>query len=137
MQPEQEQEIANLRSLNLTPKRIARKLGVTSGRGNSSGLRPKPKQTAIAQGKANTLAPVVECWTNESTANHSFGSSDPSSSTHSEDETDQGMSTVTVTRSGRHNRFVVCTYLLDYWCLGLKDTIGSRKFERRDYTYRP
>lgn len=28
MQPEQEQEIANLRSLNLTPKRIARKLGL-------------------------------------------------------------------------------------------------------------
>lgn len=38
-----------------------------------------------------------------------------------------GLGLVSVARSTGYERFVVCNYLIDYWCLGLKDTLEPRQ----------
>jgi len=32
-----------------------------------------------------------------------------------------------------HNRVVVCGYLVDTWCLGVKDVLGPKRIGRRDF----
>lgn len=132
MEPEKKQEIANLRALNLTPKQIARKLGLRVSE-VSAVIRAQAEENALAHGKTATLDPLFECWANGGAVEHFFNTPTPSTTTV-EDES-QGMAIVTVTRKAGHNRFVICTYLLDYWCLGLKDTLGPRKFSTQDYEY--
>ena len=48
MNPEQQQEILNLRSLNLTPKQIARKLGLRVAEVTAF-IKAQAEQSAIAQ----------------------------------------------------------------------------------------
>lgn len=44
-----------------------------------------------------------------------------------------GLGLVMVTRSKGYNRFVAATYLIDYWCLGVKDTIPPRNCNDSQY----
>lgn len=132
MEPEREQDITNLRALNLTPKQIARKLGLRVSE-VSAVVRAQAEKNALAHGKTVNLDPLLECWANGGAVEHFFAAQTPSTATV-EDES-QGMAIATVARKASHNRVVVCTYLLDYWCLGLKDTIGPRKFNTQDYDY--
>ena len=67
MNPEEVQEITRLRALNLTPKQIARKLGLRPAEVNSV-LRQQAEErasTRLAQGK---LAPLERCLINEKAA---------------------------------------------------------------------
>lgn len=132
MEPERKQEVANLRALNLTPKQIARKLGLRMSE-VSAVIRAQAEENALAHGKTATLDPLLECWANGGAVEHFFKAQTPSTATV-EDES-QGMAIVTVARKASHNRVVICTYLLDYWCLGLKDTMGPRKYNTQDYAY--
>jgi hypothetical protein len=43
-----------------------------------------------------------------------------------------GLAEVFVTRV-ENNRYLVCSYLVDYWCLGVKNTFGPRKLDRLKY----
>lgn len=130
MNPELEQDIANLRGLNLTPKQIARKLGLRVS-DVSVVVRAQAEAHATAHGKTATLDPLLEFWVNGGAVDHFFDNQAPS--TNSVDDESQGMAIVTVTRKASYNRMVICTYLLDYWCLGLKDTMGLRKYNTQDY----
>ena len=125
MNPELAQDIANLRGLNLTPKQIARKLGLRVS-DVSVVVRAQAEAHATAHGKTATLDPLLEFWVNGGAVDHFFDNQAPS------DES-QGMAIATLTRKASYNRMVICTYLLDYWCLGLKDTMGPRKYNTQDY----
>lgn len=129
MKPEQEQEIANLRALNLTPKQIARKLGLRVSE-VSAVVREQAVKNALAHGKTKTLDPLLECWANGEAVYYFFEDTD---SKESKIGPERGLSIVTVARKASYNRIVVCTYLLDYWCLGLKDTLGPRKLNIQHY----
>jgi len=135
--PELEKEVANLRALNLTPKQIARKLG----------LRPS-EVTAIIQNRAEKLAqeldrkgelaPIFKCFANvgcienllriESQELAGFDNTNEDNI----DSDSRGLGTVFVARYVS-NRFRVCTYLVDYWCLGVKDAIPPRQMDRTKY----
>jgi hypothetical protein len=43
-----------------------------------------------------------------------------------------GLAQIFVTRV-EENQYWVCSYLVDYWCLGVKDALGPRKFNRFKY----
>jgi hypothetical protein len=43
-----------------------------------------------------------------------------------------GVALVLVARAGRHDRVSVCGYLVDTFCLGVKNTIGPEQMRRRD-----
>ncbi|XZN96708.1 MAG: DNA-binding response regulator [Microcoleus sp.] len=123
MQPEQEQEILNLRDRQLTPKQIARKLGLKASE-VSTFLISQAEQTALASAEKGELLPVVQCLVDVNFANVLL---------RNETSETGGLGLVMVTRSKGYNRFVAATYLIDYWCLGVKDTIPPRNCNDSQY----
>jgi hypothetical protein len=138
MDSEQTQEILSLREKKLTPKQIARKMGLKVS--DVTGfLKEQAEQVAIAREESGELPPVFECLVNANCVSRLFPQ-EGAIATQSEDDeddleniSDPGMAIVTVTRSPGFNRFIVCTYLVDYWCLGVKDASGPRKYNRSEY----
>ena len=122
-----ESEILALRSKGLTSKQIARKLGLKTSQINSV-IKTNAEQTAMTRGKSGELAPVAQCLVNSNCAERLLSDQEL-------DEQDVGgLGMVVVARTTGYKRFVICSYLIDYWCLGLKDTIGERKMN--DIKYR-
>jgi hypothetical protein len=46
---------------------------------------------------------------------------------------DSGVALVLVAAPDGHNRLSVCSYLIDTWCLGVKNTLGPKRMARRDF----
>ncbi|WP_448573729.1 hypothetical protein [Trichothermofontia sp.] len=127
MTPEQHQEILNLRSLNLTPKQIARKLGLKNAE-VATFLRGQAEQTTLAQQQGG-LDPVDRCLVNANIRRHFFPKADGTEPV-SKDIREQsvgGLALVTVVRKRGYNRFTLCTYPIDLGCLGVKDAQGPRQ----------
>ena len=131
MTPEQQQEIINLRVQKLTPKQIARKLGLKVAE-VSAAIKEQAEQTTLTRVATGELNPVVECLVNASCAEKFLGNSATQES-ESDDDMNGGLTIVSVTRQVGYNRLNVCTYMLDLWCLGVKDTIGPRQLNRMKY----
>lgn len=123
MQPEQEQEILNLRDRQLTPKQIARKLGLKASE-ISTFLISHAEQTALASAEKGELLPVAQCLVDVNFANVLL---------RNETSEAGGLGLVMVTRSKGYNRFVAVSYLIDYWCLGVKDTMPPRNCNDSQY----
>ncbi|ASC71358.1 uncharacterized protein XM38_023100 [Halomicronema hongdechloris C2206] len=128
MTPEQEQHIAELRQRQLSPKQIARNLG----------LRPAEVKAVIqAQAKATTqdriargeLPPLEQCLINEHAAQQLL---DPSPEASIEDGVGGLAQVFVVRREGM--RYLVASYLVDYWCLGVKDAMGPQRLNQTQYT---
>ncbi len=127
MTSDSESEILALRSKGLTSKQIARKLGLKASQVNSV-IKTSAEKIAIARAESGELAPVAQCLVNKNCAerllsDHEFESQDIG-----------GLGMVLVARTTGYKRFVICSYLIDYWCLGLKDTIGERKMNDTQYS---
>ncbi len=119
MTPEQATEIIRLREAKVAPKQIARKLG----------LRPAEVKTFIQQSaedlylkkaREGTLNPIYACLVNQSAAKQLLEGSELD-----ESEGAQGFAQIILARQDR-NRIVLASYLVDYWCLGVKDVIPPR-----------
>ena len=127
MTPEQIQEIAQLRENNVSPKLIARKLGLRPSEVSAQIRILAEQKTAERRGESN-LDPVEACWINTNVYNCLLNSE--KELTDEERETlDGGLAIVTVVRQPKYNQFILCTYLVDYWCLGVKDAMGPRKLK--------
>jgi len=46
---------------------------------------------------------------------------------------DSGVALVLVAAPDGHNRLSVCAYLIDTWCLGVKNALGPKRMARRDF----
>ncbi|ELS02905.1 hypothetical protein Xen7305DRAFT_00026230 [Xenococcus sp. PCC 7305] len=126
MTPESESEILALRTKGLTSKQIARKLGLKASQVNSV-IKQNAEQIAIAKGKSGELAPIAECLVNAGCAGRLLNNQEL------DEQGIGGLGMVLVARKTGYKRFVICSYLIDYWCLGLKDTIGERKMDDVQY----
>jgi hypothetical protein len=137
METEQVQEIMELRSRNLTPKEIARKLGLRVA-DVSAVVKSQAEQSTDKVSRAETKPPLVECLASRTMVKDLLGKDALSDSknfgTFGGSEGDQGLGTVLVTRTKGYNRLVTSSYLIDYWCLGVKDSIPPRSFN--DTTYK-
>lgn len=121
-----ESEILALRDKRLTPKQIARKLELKVSSVNSV-IKASAEKTAIARAETGELAPVAQCLVNANCAERLLRG-------QTLDEHDVGgLGMVLVARTTGSKRFVVCSYLVDYWCLGLKDTMGEKKLNDIKY----
>jgi hypothetical protein len=130
MTPEQQQEVQRLRDLNLAPKQIARQLG----------LRPS-EVTAIIQAQAATvmqdrvargdLPPVHQCIIDTMSAQALL---DPKSkrSRRIDEGGTAGLAQVFVCRKD-DKQYLLSSFLIDYWCLGVKDAFGPRKMDELKY----
>ncbi|MDH6060428.1 DNA-binding response regulator [Chrysosporum bergii ANA360D] len=141
MTTSQQQEILNLRELNLTPKQIARKLGIKVSEVNEV-LQNQAQQTALNRLAKGELDPIYQCLANdflvrlihtiprENHTNNPLATIDP---VENSDDIDVGLGLVIIAREARYNRISFCSYLLDVWCLGVKDTIPPRTVDRIDF----
>lgn len=122
-------DIAKLRSEGLTPKAIARQLG----------LRPAEVTAAIqriaASAPKNELGTFEGAWIG-SHWTEGLGFADEVAGWQKLDPADHehpgagGLTEVLVARHHRYDEVVIAGYLVDLWCLGVKDTYGPRTMKR-------
>lgn len=114
------QSVRELRARGLSPKEIARSLGM-----RPAAVADLVRKVAAERDAANPDADVVGCWVN---AGWSTGLSiagrlewrDPGA-----DDGTGGLVSVLVVRRRRNRRVVtVCVYLVDVYCLGVKNAMG-------------
>ena len=130
MTPEQENAIIDLRSRSLAPKQIARQLGLRPAE-VSSFLKAQAEQTAATKAASGELDPLHQCLVNKNCLpglrGEVIATSDEDSSKDEDDA--PGMAVVMVSRKAGFNKITVCTYLVDLWCLGVKDASGPRQVD--------
>lgn len=134
----QQQEIINLRALNLTPKQIARKLGIKVSLVNAA-IQTQAQQTALDRLALGELDPVYQCLASESLI-QLLPKNPPENSiknlltkiipVKNNDDLERGLGLVVIARVARYNQITVCSYLLDIWCLGVKDVTPPRTVDR-------
>ncbi|MEG3436912.1 DNA-binding response regulator [Pannus brasiliensis CCIBt3594] len=138
MNPEQIEEIKRLRALNLSPKQIARKLGVRPAE-VSEYLQKTAEETAIASAEKGELPPLERCLINENAAIRLLdtgkkGWFGQERKQKLENDGTEGMAQIFVIRKEK-SRYLLCSFLVDYWCLGVKETIGPRKVDRLEIEF--
>lgn len=138
MNPEQIEEIKRLRALNLSPKQIARKLGLRPAEVNEY-LQMAAEGTAIASAEKGELPPLERCLINENAAIRFLdtgkkGWFGQERKEKLDKDGSEGMAQVLVIRKEK-SRYLLCSYLVDYWCLGVKDAMGPRKLDRMDVEF--
>jgi hypothetical protein len=77
------------------------------------------------------LPPIERCLINEIAAENLLGSSEEKAS-RLDHSLDTGLAQIFVTRIER-NQYLLCGYLVDYLCLGVKDIYGPCKLHRAKY----
>ena len=114
------EQVRQLRAKGASPKEIARVLRVQPAK-IAPLVRLIAAQNAQSQGKAD----VVECWISPgwhdglTFAPHPDWPVNPSAAVSG-----GGLVTVMVTRQDQRSRSRVCVYLVDTFCLGVKNVIG-------------
>ncbi|WP_243657968.1 helix-turn-helix domain-containing protein [Parafrankia sp. BMG5.11] len=117
-------QVSRLRGEGKSPKQIARALGVAPSR-----VAPLVR-AAAAQARATAgLPPVVGCWVNVGwsrglAVNPSRGWAAEALSPEDDEESTGGLVSVLVARKHRWDRASVCGYLVDVYCLGVKNAFG-------------
>jgi hypothetical protein len=123
-------EVRRMRTMGASPKAIARALGV-----RPAVVAPLIQRVA-AEAPANRSiqeAELVGCWVSPAWSREllvqrrdgwldvDLGAAGPA-----------GIALVLVARGRRHDRVSVCGYLVDTFCLGVKNVIGPEPMHRRD-----
>jgi hypothetical protein len=120
------ERVAQLRRAGRTPKEIARALG----------MRPAEVALLIRAIGATTPtreAPLAGCWVTDHWADRltvTRHAEWPGMSAPASDAGQSGLAGVLVARD-TGSKATVCGYLVDAWCLGVKDTLGPKSVERR------
>jgi predicted transcriptional regulator len=133
--PEQSQEIVQWRDRKLSPKEIARQMGLRPAivseflRSHSAMVQ----QERLAKGE---LAPLVACLINQGAKDHLLRTHRPSLGQKlfkrpDHDIQGNGMAQIIVARMER-NQYLVSSILVDYWCLGVKNAL-FKKCDRTKY----
>jgi transcriptional regulator with XRE-family HTH domain len=122
MTPEQTQEIIQWRDKKLSPKEIARQMGLRPAEVTAF-LRDYAEQNPTAR----TLLPLLGCFINSSAAERLLKGDDRKGSDAS---SGGGLSEVLVVRRESH-RYEVSAFLVDYWCLGVKNALFKKCDERK------
>ena len=137
MNREQIEEIARLRELKLSPKQIARKLGLRPSVVNAI-LKQQVEELEKERREGRLLAPLEKCLINSEAAKKLLDSQaedDRFSLDEENEETkdESGFAKIVVTRFEK-NRYILASYLVDYYCLGLKKVVGPIKLDESQYT---
>lgn len=127
--PQLLEDIRRLRATGASPKEIARALGL-----RPAVVTPIIRQIAAERDPASAREPeLAGCWVSpgwsrdllvvprEGWDDVDLGDSGPG-----------GVAVALVARAGCGDRVSVCGYLVDTFCLGVKDAIGPRRMRERD-----
>jgi len=119
--------IRELRNAGRTPKEIARAVKMPP-----SAVTPLIRSVAATKGRTQEAA-LIGCWISPGWSASVQAPERPErpGSAPSERTGHSGLVTVLVARDRGGPKAGVCFYLVDTWCLGLKDTAGPRSMDRR------
>jgi len=119
--------VRELRDAGRTPKEIARALKMPP-----SAVAPLIRSVAAAEGRTRQAA-LIGCWISPGWSSSVQAPERPDwpGSAPSERTGHSGLVTVLVARDRGGSTAGVCFYLVDTWCLGLKDAAGPRSMDRR------
>ncbi len=119
--------VRELRDAGRTPKEIARALKMPP-----SAVAPLIRSVAAAEGRTREDA-LIGCWISPGWSSSVLAPERPDwpGSAPSERTGHSGLVTVLVARDRAGSTAGVCFYLVDTWCLGLKDAAGPRPVDRR------
>jgi hypothetical protein len=125
---EELERVRALRQRGFSPKEIARALGLPPSR-----VTRLIKAVAAAETTDPTRSPVVECWVSSgwsaglTVTGHPEWLDEPG-----DDEASSGLVGVLVAREAGRNRVSVCAWLVDVYCLGVKNDLGPTVTYRAD-----
>ncbi len=136
MNREQIEEIARLRELKLSPKQIARKLGLRPSVVHAI-LKQQVEALEKERREGRSLAPLEKCLINSEAAKKLLDSPTEDDQLSSDEENEStndetGFAKIVVTRFEK-NRYIFASYLVDYYCLGLKKAVGPLKLDENQY----
>jgi hypothetical protein len=122
--PELIERVADLRRKGRTPKEIARALG----------LKPAdviPLIRAVAAAAPKVEAALAGCWVGDGwAAGLKVNGHSDWPGVQAASENDAGLVHVVVARE-HGSSVTACAYLVDAWCLGVKNCIGPKSMDRR------
>ena len=134
--------VRGLRRRRYSPAEIARALGLSKAEAarlvRIVARERDSASTAIADGVTNDRATgsEIQCWVSPGWR-HGLrieGHSDwPDDAGAPAEASDSGVALVLVAAPDGHNRVAVCSYLVDTWCLGVKNALGPKRMARRDF----
>lgn len=111
-----------LRQTGSTPKQIARALGIPPAR-----AKALIKAVAAAQETDPCQRPVVECWVSRGWSQGlTVAGPDDWRDDPPDDAGTSGLVGVLVARDAGRGRVSTCGYLVDVYCLGVKNSLGPR-----------
>lgn len=125
---EQIEQVTKLRQLGRSPKDIARELG----------LKPAEaarlvRAAAAAQAKAGPAqAALAGCWISPGWSTGLTVAPDSGLPTDSRETAPDGMVSVLVARHHRYDKIAVHGYLVDAYCLGVKNVHGPNVMDERE-----
>ena len=116
-----------LRARGYSPKQIARALGVPP-----AAVAPLVRAIAAADQASAAERKLVGCWMSPGWSQGLTVKGHPEwPDVDAADAGAQGLVSVLVTRQARYGRVRVCGWLVDVWCLGVKDVVGPRVTDER------
>jgi hypothetical protein len=123
--PELVERVRELRQRGSTPKEIARAVGLPPA-AVADLIR------AVATGQPKREAPLAGCWVNQgwATGLTVTGHADWPGVGATAESVGSGLVSILIARD-TGGSVSVCGYLVDVWCLGVKDVLGPKSVERR------
>jgi hypothetical protein len=120
--------VRELRDAGRTPKEIARALKMPP-----SAVAPLIRSAAATKGRTHQEAVLIGCWISPgwSASVQAPERPDWPGSAPQERTGHSGLVTVLVARDRGGSTAGACFYLVDTWCLGLKNAAGPRSMDRR------
>jgi hypothetical protein len=133
MTPEQAAEILRLRDAKVAPKQIARQLGLRPAEVTAF-IRDHAEEAYLEKARSGDLQPLQACLVNRCAVQQLFPKKQSllSKIRPQASQGVEGMCQVIVARQ-EHNRLLVGSYLVDYWCLGVKDVMPPRKMGTNEH----
>ncbi|MDB9313950.1 hypothetical protein PN462_12630 [Spirulina sp. CS-785/01] len=118
MNLELEQEILDLHNQKFTPRQIAVYLGLRVFEVIAV-IQDHQKPPSFSE--KIDLPPIAKCLVNNNCAKRLLDKTLP------DEEVMSSLGLVLVARFQEYDYYSICTYLIDYLCLGVKDTMGPRE----------
>jgi hypothetical protein len=122
------ERVRTLRATGRSPKQIARALGVPAAT-----VAPLIR-TIAAEQQAHAPEPqLVGCWVSPGWSDGLTVTGHPEwPDARTGDTGVSGLVSVLVARRARHDKVSACGWLVDAYCLGVKDTVGPRTMDQAD-----
>ena len=133
MTPDQAAEIIRLKEAKVAPKQIARQLNLRPAE-VSAFIRDRAEDLYLEKARSGDLQPLQACLVNQTAVQKLFPKKQSllSKLRPQASQGVEGMCQLIVARQ-EHNRILVGSYLIDYWCLGVKDAMPPRKMGANEY----